>query len=96
MAALEIRKPSGQARPFTFPSTPYALFRNSFFGRQKRKVVNPLSTVILTPLVSAPNPRRFTLNNFEATVFATFGVCVLFVVTYLLGISMAKSGRLTF
>ena len=68
-----------------------------FFGRQNRKVVNPLSTVILTPLVSAPQILGVILwNNFGATVFATFGVCVLFVATYLLGISMAKSGRLTF
>ena len=65
-----------------------------FFGRQNRKVVNPLSTVILTPLVSAPQILGVILwDNFEATVFATFGVCVLFVATYLLGISMAKNGR---
>lgn len=67
-----------------------------FFGREKRKLVNPLTTVILIPLVSVPQVLGVLLwNNLEAAVLATFGVGVLFVTTYLLGISMAKSARLT-
>ena len=67
-----------------------------FFGREKRKVVNPLSTIILVPLVSVPQILGVLLwNNFEATVLATFGVAVLFVTTYLWGVGMAKSGRMT-
>ena len=65
-----------------------------FFGRDKRHIVNPLSTVVLVPLISAPQLLGVLFwDDFSATVLLTFGVGVIFVITYLIGISMAKKPR---
>ena len=65
-----------------------------FFGRNKRRVVNPVSTVILIPLISVPQILGVLFwDNFIVTVYSALGVGLLFVATYLLGISIAKSGR---
>ncbi len=67
-----------------------------FFGRDKRDIANPVATVILMPLISAPQILGVLFwNNFIATVFCTMGVGALFVATYLIGINIAKSSRAT-
>jgi UDP-N-acetylmuramyl pentapeptide phosphotransferase/UDP-N-acetylglucosamine-1-phosphate transferase len=67
-----------------------------FFGRDKRKIANPLATLMLVPLISAPQVLGvFFWDNFKATVLSTMGVAVIFVATYLLGIIVAKRGRVS-
>ena len=67
-----------------------------FFGRDRREIANPLATLILIPFISAPQVVGVWFwNNFETTVWSTFGVAMLFVSTYLVGIAIAKTGRIT-
>ena len=65
-----------------------------FFGKDKRHIVNPVSTVLLVPLISAPQVVGVLFwDDFVATVWSTLGAGLLFVTTYLLGISIAKRPR---
>ena len=65
-----------------------------FFGRDRREVTNPVATVILIPLISAPQVLGVLFwDEFGASVLSTLGVGVLFVATYLIGIGFAKNGR---
>ncbi len=68
-----------------------------FFGRHRRHIVNPLSTLVLVPLISTPQVIAiFFWDNFVGTVWSTLIVGLLFIVTYLLGINMSKSRNGTF
>lgn len=65
-----------------------------FFGRDKRRVVNPLATVILIPLISTPQALGILFyDDFQASVLSTCGVGLLFAVSYVLGVSFAKKSR---
>lgn len=65
-----------------------------FFGKDKKHIVNPVSTVLLVPLISAPQVMGVLFwDDFVATVWSTLGAGLLFVTTYLLGISIAKRPR---
>ena len=67
-----------------------------FFGRDRREVANPVATLILIPLISAPQVLGVLFwDDFKASVLSTLGVGVLFVATYLIGIGLAKRGRNT-
>ena len=67
-----------------------------FFGRDKREIVNPLATLLLTPLISVPQVLGvFFWDDFKASVMSTAGMGLLFIITYLVGISIAKRGRIT-
>ena len=65
-----------------------------FLGRDKRVIANPVATLILIPLISAPQILGVLFwDDFIITVVCTVGVVFLFVVTYLVGIRIAKTGR---
>ena len=65
-----------------------------YFGRGKRHITNPLSTVIMVPLISVPQVLGVLFwNNFLATVWCTMVVILLFVSTYFVGIGVAKKSR---
>lgn len=65
-----------------------------FFGRDKRGMVNPISTIILIPMISMPQALGVLFwNNFSATVLCTALMGLLFVLTYLTGINLAKAKR---
>jgi len=67
-----------------------------FFGRDRRKFANPLAAIILIPFISAPQILGVLFwDNFKATVWSSIGVGILFVVTYLVGIVVAKRGHVT-
>ena len=69
-------------------------FEIRFFGRAKRNIANPLSTVVLAPLISAPQFLGVLFwNDFIATVWSTLSISLLFVGTYFLGINIAKNSR---
>ena len=66
------------------------------FGRDKREIANPVATLILTPLISAPQVLGVLFwNDFKASLVSTAGMGLLFVITYLVGLTVAKSGRVT-
>ena len=56
-----------------------------------------MATLILTPLISAPQVLGVLFwNDFETTVLqCTLGGSIVFVATYLAGIRVAKRGRIT-
>ena len=63
-------------------------------GRDKRAIANPVSTLILIPMISAPQVLGVLFwDDFKASVLSALGVGVLFVATYLIGIGFAKNGR---
>ena len=65
-----------------------------FFGRDRREMTNPIATLILAPLISVPQILGILFwDNFVATVWCTIGVGLLFVLTYFIGINVAKASR---
>ena len=65
-----------------------------FFGRERRHFVNPISTLLLVPLISFPQVLGILFwDNFAAAVWCTVGISLIFILTYLLGINIAKNGR---
>ena len=67
-----------------------------FFGRDRREVANPLATLVLIPMISAPQVLGVLFwDDFGASVLSTLGVTIIFVATYLIGIRVAKRGRIT-
>ena len=64
-----------------------------FFGREEEKL--PISgNSILIPLISTPQILGVLLwDDLKASVVSTVGMGLLFVMTYLLGIRIAKTGR---
>ena len=64
------------------------------FGRDRREIANPLATIMLMPLISAPQVAGVLFwDDFKASVWSTLGVSIVFVATYLIGIRIAKTGR---
>ena len=67
-----------------------------FFGRDRRKIANPLATLILVPLISVPQVLGILFwDDFKASLVSTGGMGLLFLMTYLIGIALAKRGRAT-
>ena len=66
-----------------------------FFGRDLRHVVNPISTIVLVPLISTPQAIGVIYwNNTKATTLWTVLMIVVFLFTYIIGIKIAKKSRL--
>ena len=56
-----------------------------------RHIVNPISTVVLAPLISVPQLLGLIYwNNLKATILCTCLMALIFIGTYLLGISAAE------
>ena len=67
-----------------------------FFGRDKREIANPLATLILIPLISAPQVLGVLFwDDFKASVVGAASMGLLFLITYLVGIAAAKRARVT-
>ena len=67
-----------------------------FFGRDRRKIANPIATIVLIPLISVPQILGILFwDNFVTSVWCTLGIGLLFVATYFLGINIAKTSRST-
>ena len=65
-----------------------------FFGRDKRHIVNPFSTIVLVPMISVPQALGVLFwNDLKGAMLSTLSMATLFVFTYLFGIAMAKGGR---
>ena len=67
-----------------------------FLGRDRREIANPVATLILIPFISVPQVLGVLFwDNFKASVVSTVGMGLLFLMTYLVGISVAKRGRVS-
>lgn len=66
-----------------------------FFGRDRRHISNPVATITLVPLISAPQVLGVLFwNDHRTSVWITLLFGVLFSFTYLFGIAVAKKSRL--
>ena len=62
-----------------------------FFGRRKRKIANPMATIILVPLISFPPFLGATSwKDIKMTIWSTIGFSLLFIGTYIIGINFTK------
>lgn len=62
-----------------------------FFGRAKRRLANPVATVILLPFVMFPQIIGVVFwNNFSISLWSVVIMTALFLTTYLLSIKIAK------
>ena len=69
-------------------------FEIRIFGREKRHITNPISTLVLVPLISVPQILGVIFwDNFILTVWFTVGLALLFIATYFLGLMTAKNAR---
>ena len=67
-----------------------------FLGRDRREIANPVATLMLIPLISAPQVLGVLFwDNFKPSVLSAVGMGLLFTLTYLVGIALAKRGRMT-
>ena len=67
-----------------------------FFGRVHREISNPVATIILSPLISAPQVLGVLFwNDFVMTVWGTIFMGLIFVATYMIGIYVAKTSRVS-
>ena len=92
----KLGNPAGRPDRLHFHQLAMRFLEIRFFGRDRRDLSNPIATVILIPLISTPQVFGVMFwNNFEATVWSTLGVGILFITTYLVGIGLAKRARVT-
>ena len=65
-------------------------------GRGRRRVANPLATLIITPLIVAPQAcgLLFAFSHWAA-ILASVAFGVIFSLTYIIGIRIAKRGRVS-
>ncbi len=67
-----------------------------FFGRDRREIANPVATLTLIPLISAPQVLGVLFwDDFKASLVSAAGMGLLFIMTYFVGIAVAKRGRIT-
>ena len=67
-----------------------------FFGRVHREISNPVATIILSPLISAPQVLGVLFwNDFAITAWGTIFMGLIFVATYTIGIYIAKTSRVS-
>ena len=65
-----------------------------FFGRVNRQLANPIATLMLIPFITVPQIVGVLYwNQLETTVWLTLLIGLLFITTYIAGISFAKSSR---
>ena len=86
--------PTGRPDRLHFHQLAMRFLEIRFFGRDRRNLANPLATLILIPLISAPQLLGILFwDKYKASVLSALGMGLLFVLTYLVGIATAKRGR---
>lgn len=67
-----------------------------FFGRVHREISNPVATIILIPLISAPQVLGVLFwDDFAITAWGAMFMGLIFLATYTIGIYIAKTSRVT-
>ena len=86
--------PTGRPDRLHFHQLVMRFLEIRIFGRYRRKISNPLATLILIPFISAPQVAGvFFWDEFKTTVWFALGVAIVFVMTYLIGVRIAKTAR---
>ena len=76
-------KPIGQPDRLHFHQTVMRLLEIQFFTRSRRKLTNPLGTIIILPMAIAPMVLAIVFKTQTGAAFIAFcGFVALFVVTY--------------
>ena len=69
-------------------------FEIRFLGRNRRRLANPLTTIVLLPFIAIPQMLGVIFwNNFAVSLSLAVMMIILFFVTYFLGVSVAKRMR---
>ena len=69
-------------------------FEIRFFGRNRRHIVNPISTIVLAPLISFPQLLGVLYwDNLKVTILFTVVMALIFIFTYFLGVRVARKLR---
>ena len=65
-------------------------------GRGRRRVANPLATLMIAPLIVAPQAcgLLFAFSHWAA-ITASVAFAVIFFLTYVIGMRVAKRGRMS-
>jgi len=64
------------------------------FGRDKRHIINPLTTLVMVPMISVPQVLGILFWDYSiAAVWCNIAMGLLFVFTYLLGFISARKSR---
>ena len=91
----KLGNPAGRPDRLHFHQLAMRFLEIPVFGRDRREIANPLATLILIPLISAPQVLGVLFwNDFKASVVSSTGMGLLFLMTYLFGITVAKKGAL--
>lgn len=92
----KLGNPTGRPDRLHFHQLAMRFLEIRFFGRERRELANPVATLILIPLTSVPQVLGVLFwDNFKASLVSTVGMGLLFLMTYLFGIQVAKKGRVT-
>ena len=92
---MEIRNPTDLPDRLHFHQLAMRFLEIRFFGRERREIVirGHSDTV---PLISAPQVLGVLFwDNFQASLVSTASMGLIFLTTYLIGIAVAKRGRVT-
>ena len=77
------KKRAAQPSRLHFHQLVMRFFEIRFFGRNLRHIVDPLSKLILVPLISVPQVFGILFwDNFDLTLYIALGIAILFVATY--------------
>ena len=92
----KLGNPAGNPDRLHFHQLAMRFLEIRLFGRDRREVANPVATLTLIPLISAPQVLGVLFwDNFKPSVLSAVGMGLLFTLTYLVGIALAKRGRTT-
>ena len=90
----KLGNPTGRPDRLHFHQLAMRFLEICFLGRARRNISNPIATLILLPLFCVPQFLGILFwNNYDATVWCTLFLSVLFIFTYFLGIFISKRGR---
>ena len=91
---LKLGNPADRPDRLHFHQLAMRFLEIRFFGRERRYLANPIATIMLVPLITAPQALGvFFWDDFLATVWCSLFVCMLFVATYVVGINLDKKSR---
>ena len=73
MATMEVGNPTDRPDRLHFHQLAMRFLEIRFFGRDRREIANPLATLILIPLISAPQVLGVLFwDDFETTVWCSW------------------------
>ena len=91
---LKLGNPAGRPDRLHFHQLTMRYLEIRYFGRDRRDIANPLATITLIPLISAPQVLGVLYwKDLVATIWITFLFGFIFTGAYLFGLTVAKKSR---